>query len=72
MSLVTAKVDTDLLGTFSGEVERRGAVREVLRAKIELAIKDRPKNRLFLASEGSFGPHPHLGFVPSDMEALML
>lgn len=72
MSLVAANVETDLLGTFSGEVERWGSVREVLRAKIELAIKTHPASRLFLASEGSFGPHPHLGFVPSDMEALML
>lgn len=64
-------VDTDQFGTFSGEVERTGSIRETLRKKIHAAAKSRPQDRLFLASEGSFGPHPVLGFIQSDLESLL-
>jgi hypothetical protein len=72
ISLIPAKVDTDILGTFSGEVERAGTIRETLRAKLRLAIDQNVGARYFLASEGSFGPHPTLGWIPSDLESLML
>jgi Zn finger protein HypA/HybF involved in hydrogenase expression len=65
-------VDTDLFGTFSGEVERTGSVRETLRKKIRAAHSLVPHGRLFLASEGSFGPDPILGFTQSDLESLLL
>jgi len=72
LSIVSAEIDSDLLGTFSGEVERKGSIRETLRGKIDLARKTFPNERLLLASEGSFGPHPFLGFVQSDLESLLL
>lgn len=72
LSLRVADVDTDLYGTFSGEVERPGTAREALRAKIKAAIHLYPNTRFFLASEGSFAPHPIIGLVQSDLESLLL
>jgi len=71
MKCVRADVDTDLFGTFSGEVDRVGGVRETLRLKTSAAAKAYPAARFLLASEGSFGPHPFIGFVQSDHEALL-
>lgn len=71
LGCVPLDVDTDRFGTFSGEIERTGTVRDTLRLKIQAAVKIRPEARLFLASEGSFGPHPVIGFIPSDHEALL-
>lgn len=65
-------VDTDVFGTFSGEIERVGTIRETLRKKIQAAVKLEPKGRLFLASEGSFTVHPHLPFSDCDLESLLL
>lgn len=64
-------VNTDLFGTFSGEVERTGTVRETLRKKIAAGMERRPDGRLFLASEGSFGPHPLWGWMSTDLESLL-
>jgi hypothetical protein len=64
-------IDTDEFGTFSGEVERKRSVRETLRSKINAALKVRHSERLFLASEGSFGPHPSIGFLQTDLESLL-
>lgn len=64
-------IDTDLFGTFTGEVERQGSVRDALRAKIRATFERHPEARLAIASEGSFGPHPFLGFIQSDHEALL-
>lgn len=63
-------LDTDLLGTFTGEIERTGTPGEVARRKVRLgmAAANLP---LGLASEGTFGPHPLMPFVPSDFELLV-
>ena len=66
------EVDTDKFGTFTGEIERTGSVRETLRKKIESARAIFKDERLFLASEGSFGPHPVVGFLQTDLESLLL
>ena len=71
LECIRLDVDTDRFGTFSGEVERVGSVRETLRLKTDAAAKLNPGARFFLASEGSFGPHPLIGFVSSDHEALL-
>ncbi|MBC7428547.1 MAG: hypothetical protein H7336_08050 [Bacteriovorax sp.] len=65
------EIDTDSLGTFSGEVKRIGSVQETLRMKIKLVMDKMPSEDLFLASEGSFGPHPTLFFANSNQETLM-
>ncbi len=72
MSLVDGQIDTDLFGTFSGEVERTGSMKEALRAKIKACLRAYPEAQFVLASEGSFMPHPFLGLIPSNLEALML
>jgi hypothetical protein len=66
-----AYVDTDLLGTFSGEVPRPGDVRSTLRAKVRMALKVSPDADVVLATEGSFGPDPVLGWVPLHEEVLL-
>lgn len=72
MTLVAARVDTDQFGTFSGEVERKGSVRDTLREKIKACELENPEAQFSLASEGSFMPHPYLGFLPSNLESLLL
>ncbi|MDA8204560.1 MAG: hypothetical protein M0Z36_00690 [Thermaerobacter sp.] len=62
-------IDTDLLGTFTGEIDRRGTPREVALQKARLGMKIAQLS-LGLASEGSFGPHPQWLFVPADHELL--
>lgn len=67
---VPGELDTDLLGTFSGEVERLGTPREVALRKARLGMSATGLT-LGLASEGSFGPHPYVPFVPSNHELLV-
>jgi len=64
------EIDTDLLGTFSGEVDRTLPPLDCAREKCRQAaayIKD----GYLLASEGSFGPHPALGFIAAGEEWLV-
>jgi len=70
-SVLEYLVDTDTLGTFSGEVEREGNALECARRKCEWGLDllgDRAEYGL--ASEGSFGPHPFIPFLPCDQEVL--
>lgn len=64
-------LNTDLLGTFSGEVERILTPLETARQKCLNAISITGCD-LAVSSEGSFGPHPVLGFVPCNEEILFL
>ncbi|MFN3608353.1 MAG: DUF6671 family protein [Hyphomonas sp.] len=68
---VPRDLDTDQLGTFSGEIERRGSMDEVLVAKARLGLKVSGLD-LAIASEGSFGPHPQIPFIPVGLEKLVL
>jgi hypothetical protein len=63
-------IDTDALGTFTGEVPRAGTIIEAARAKALLAMKVTGLKR-GLGSEGSFGPHPYIPFIPRDVEVLL-
>ena len=67
LDVVVAEVDTDLLGTFSGEVPRPGSPLETVRRKAQWAI-DHCGARFGLASEGSFGPHPDVPYVAVGVE----
>lgn len=62
-------VDTDLLGTFSGEIERKGTALECAQKKCEWGLQNR-EAQYALASEGSFGPHPWIPFVAGNTEVL--
>lgn len=62
--------DTDNFGTFSGEVERQGSALECARRKCELSLGKFNEIDFALASEGSFGPHPFIPFLPCDYEIL--
>jgi hypothetical protein len=62
--------DTDVLGTFTGEVERELDPISTAREKCLRAMKQNNCD-LGLASEGSFGPHPTMFFVNADDEFLI-
>jgi hypothetical protein len=64
-------LNTDLLGTFSGEVARIADPLTTARKKCELAL-DLTDCDLALASEGSFGTHPAAFFLPANEEWLLL
>lgn len=69
--LVAPDLDTDKLGTFSGEVERNDDVVETLRKKCRMAM-ELSQCDIAIASEGSFGPHPGLPFTYADDELMMM
>ena len=70
-SIIEYVVDTDKLGTFSGEIEREGNALDCARKKCEWSL-DKLGNKIefAIASEGSFGPHPFIPFLPCDHEIL--
>lgn len=63
-------LDTDELGTFSGEIDRIHDPITTVRNKCLMAM-ELTKCDLAIASEGSFGPHPSLYFASADDELLM-
>ena len=65
-----SEVDTDLLGTFSGEIARTLSPLESAREKCKRA-REFVRDGYLLASEGSFGPHPTLGWVTAGEEWLL-
>jgi len=69
--VVADDVDTDALGTFSGEVPRTGTALEtaIAKARLGMGATGLP---LGLATEGSFGPDPAIGFVPLHRELAVL
>jgi hypothetical protein len=71
LPFVANDLDTDMLGTFSGEVAREHDPITTLRLKCKLAM-EKHQCDLAIASEGSFGPHPTYGFIPADDEWVML
>ncbi len=63
-------LDTDALGTFSGEIERVNSPLEAVRKKCDMAHE--LGYDLVVSNEGSFGPHPTIFFVPSDEEIILI
>lgn len=64
-------LDTDALGTFSGEVERTGSALDCARRKCLWSLERLDgKAEFALSSEGSFGPHPLIPFIACDHEIL--
>ena len=65
-------LDTDRFGTFSREIERVGSQLDAARAKIDAVMELDPDADFGLASEGSFGPHPEIPFLPLGQELVLL
>ncbi len=70
-SYVSEQFDTDTLGTFSGEIERKDDALVTLRNKCILAANT-TKSDFVIASEGSFGAHPSIFFAHANQELVML
>jgi hypothetical protein len=66
---VPTGLDTDRLGSFTGEIPRPGPMEEtaIAKARMGMAAAGLP---LGLASEGSYGPHPQLPFLALGVELL--
>ncbi|MFF5175889.1 DUF6671 family protein [Micromonospora sp. NPDC000089] len=71
LRLRVAAVDTDALGTFTGEVPRPGPATEVVvaKARLGMAATGCPVG---VASEGSFGPDPSLPWCTLQVEHVAL
>jgi hypothetical protein len=67
---VPEKYDSDIFGTFSGEVERKNSALETVKAKCLAAMEEFDCD-LAIASEGSFGSHPSIFFAQADDEFLI-
>lgn len=64
-----AEIDTDQLGTFTGEIERKLAPLDCVREKCKRGLEFK-KGIYGVASEASFGPHPEIPFISSHHEIL--
>jgi hypothetical protein len=67
---IVSNLDTDKLGTFTGEVERKSDPITTAKIKCLMAMELNHYD-LAIASEGSFGPHPTLPFISADDELLL-
>ena len=68
--IVSENFDTDLLGTFTGEVERSSDSLTTAVKKVSLGL-ELYNHDLGIANEGSFGPHPNIPFIPCDEEIMI-
>lgn len=67
--VVPSRLNTDLLGTFTGEIERTLTPIACAKEKCYRALA-LENGTLGVASEGSFGPHPSIPFISADFEVL--
>jgi len=70
ITVQTAAIDTDRFGTFAGDVARAGTMREAARAKARAAA-EATGLAVGLGSEGAYGPHPFVPFLPLGQELLL-
>ena len=64
-------IDTDTFGTFTRDIDRTGTQLEAARYKALKAIEATGES-IAIASEGSFGAHPAMYFVPANVELILL
>jgi hypothetical protein len=69
--IVPQGFNTDEFGTFTRDVKRSGDQLHAAKLKAEKAA-DLTGLTLALASEGSFGPHPAMPFLPCNREIVLL
>jgi hypothetical protein len=67
--IIEKNLDTDTLGTFTGETPREQGMLECAKQKCLWGIKE-TNAKYALASEGSFGPHPFIPFLAINREIL--
>ena len=67
---VLPEFDSDLLGTFTGEIDRADDALTTVKKKCLQAMASANCD-LAIASEGSFGPHPSIFFASADEEILI-
>jgi hypothetical protein len=70
-SLVPTNFNTDAFGTFTRDIHRPADQLTTARLKAKAAL-DLTGETLAIASEGSFGPHPQIPFVPCNREIILL
>ncbi|MCS6986028.1 MAG: hypothetical protein NZM40_01045 [Sphingomonadaceae bacterium] len=68
--VVPCGFDTDRFGTFTGDIPRAGTMVEAARAKAREAARAL-KLPVGVASEGAYGPHPAIPWVPLGRELLL-
>jgi hypothetical protein len=64
-------IDTDILGTFTGEIERTDSPLTAVKKKCLLGDSIQYVD-FIIANEGSFGPHPFIPFLRADEEYMCL
>lgn len=69
--IVPQGFDSDRYGTFTREVKRYGSQVEAARQKAIVGMEI-TGHAIGIASEGSFGPHPAMPFLPSNREIVLL
>jgi hypothetical protein len=69
--VVPTRFDSDKFGTFTREIKRAGSQLEAARAKAHAAMAIEGVD-LAVASEGSFGAHPSIPFIQSNLELVLL
>lgn len=69
--IVPKDFDTDRFGTFTRDIKRKGSQLEVARKKAEAAMSITGLD-LAIASEGTFGAHPSVPFLQSNLELILL
>tara|TARA_R110002074_G_scaffold86405_4_gene190788 strand:+ start:1387 stop:2250 length:864 start_codon:yes stop_codon:yes gene_type:complete len=72
LDIVTPNIiDTDVFGTFTGEIRRETGIKDtaIAKARLGMQLTGLP---IGIASEGSFGPHPEIPMIPADIELMVL
>lgn len=69
--ITTEHFDTDQFGTFDGEINRVNNAEQTCLIKAKTAAQQLGYD-LAIASEGSFGPHPTIPFIPGAIEIISL
>lgn len=71
LSLITPEgLDTDVFGSFAGDIARTGTMREVAIRKARTGMAA-AGTAIGIASEGSFGPHPAIPFIRAGLELMV-
>ncbi len=69
--IVPENFNTDIFGTFTRDIERPGNQIEAARLKAEKVL-ELTGEKIAIASEGSFAPHPNVPYIPANREIIIL